>query len=53
MNMANKLRITSYNCKHYKNSGDKFDFINTLTCKTDFLFFTRNMSVSLIVSQSY
>ena len=37
--MANEhLRITTYNCKHFYDSGDKFDFINKLMCDPEFLF---------------
>ena len=37
--MANEqLRITTYNCKHFYDSGDKFDFINKLMCDSEFLF---------------
>ena len=37
--MANeKLRITTYNCKHFYDSGDKFDFITKLMCDSEFLF---------------
>lgn len=34
---VNKLRLTSYNCKHFCSSGDKYTFIDTLMCNTDFL----------------
>ena len=35
--MANEnLRITTYNCKHFYDSGDKFDSINKLMCDSEF-----------------
>ncbi len=34
----NQMNIITYNCKHFRGTGDKFDFINTLFCETDFLF---------------
>ena len=37
--MANEqFRITTYYCKHFYDSGDKFDFINKLMCDLEFLF---------------
>ena len=37
--MANEqLHITTYNCKHFYYSGDKFDFINKSMCDSEFLF---------------
>ena len=37
--MANEqLCITTYNCKHFHDSGDKFDFMNKLMCDSEFLF---------------
>ena len=34
---ANKLQIVSYNCKHFHKDGDKFEFVNSLFSKIQFL----------------
>ena len=40
--MANEqLRITTYNCKHFYDSGDKFDFINKLMRDSEFYFYRK------------
>ena len=36
--MANNLKITSYNYKHFVSFGDKFKFIDELCIESDFLF---------------
>ena len=37
--MANKkIRITTYNCKYFYDSGDKFDFINILMGDSELFF---------------
>ena len=33
----NKLSLTTYNCKHCRFTGDKYNFINDLVCNTDFV----------------
>ena len=38
MEMNNKLKLITYNCKHFVCGGHKFDFLNSLFCETDFLF---------------
>ena len=32
------LKLSSFNCKHFKDSGPKFDFMRNLMCQYDFLF---------------
>ncbi len=33
-----KLKLTSYNCKNFSNSGPKFEFINKFNAECDFVF---------------
>ena len=39
------MTITSFNCKHFKDSGAKFDFINSFSKSSDLIFFTRALVV--------
>ena len=36
--MDNKLKLVSFNCKHYKDKGVKFDFMNDLMSNNDIMF---------------
>ena len=36
--MANNLKITLYNCKHFVSFGEKIKFIDELCLESDFLF---------------
>ena len=42
MEMNNKLKLITYNCKHFVCGGHKFDFLNSLFCETDFLFLSEH-----------
>ena len=38
-----KLRIPTYNCKHFYDSGDKFDVMNKLMYDSEFLLFLQEI----------
>ena len=42
MEMNNKLKLITYNCKHFVCGGHKFDFLNSLFCEADFLFLSEH-----------
>ena len=42
MEMNNKLKLITYNCKHFVCGGHKFNFLNSLFCETDFLFLSEH-----------
>ena len=42
MEMNNKLKLITYNCKHFVCGGHKFDFLNSLFCMTYFLFMSEH-----------
>ena len=42
MEINNKLKLITYNCKHFVCGGHKFNFFNYLFCETDFLFLSEH-----------
>ncbi len=36
--LKQKLKLTSYNCKNFSNSGPKYEFINKFSAECDFIF---------------
>ena len=42
MEMNNKLKLMTYDCKHFVCGGHTFDFLNSLFCEADFLLLSEH-----------